>query len=243
MNHKTLKTAALLAAASLCACNDNGATTKTDTVELASNEQKVSYSIGQNFADQLSQSGLDVDLNALKAGIDDVFTQSEPRLSDDAMQAAQDAVMQELQQRQAAEQEAQASANAAAGAAFLADNKQQEGVQVTDSGLQYKVLTQGEGALPAATDTVKVHYRGTLIDGTEFDSSYRRGEPAEFPVTAVIGGWTEALQLMPVGSKYQLFIPSNLAYGPGGTGPNGPIGPNATLVFEVELLEIITPAE
>ncbi len=208
-------------------------------ITFETNEQKISYSIGQNFATQLSQSGLAVDTDALKAGIDDFFTQTPARLTQEEIAAAQQAVMQELQEQQQKEQEAKSTANQAEGEAFLAANKTKDGVKTTDTGLQYKVITQGDGALPSETDTVSVHYKGTLIDGTEFDSSHKRGEPAQFPVNAVISGWTEALQMMPVGSKYELYIPSNLAYGPGGTGANGPIGPNATLVFEVELLEII----
>ena len=127
--------------------------------------------------------------------------------------------------------------NIAEGQAYLAENGQREGVVITESGLQYEVLTQGDGPRPSATQQVSVNYRGTLIDGTEFDSSYERGEPATFPVNRVIGGWTEALQLMSVGSKYRLVIPSNLAYGERGSGPT--IGPNATLIFEVELLAIV----
>lgn len=123
------------------------------------------------------------------------------------------------------------------GAQFLAENAKKEGVKVTPSGLQYKVITEGKGKSPAATDTVQVHYRGTLLDGTEFDSSYKRGQPATFPLNRVIPGWTEGVQLMKEGAKYQFVIPSNLAYGASGT-PGGPIGPNETLIFEVELLKV-----
>src|SRR5204863_9102484 len=129
-----------------------------------------------------------------------------------------------------------AEKNTTEGEKFLAENKNKPGVKTTGSGLQYKVLKEGSGTPPKETDTVVVNYRGTLIDGTEFDSSYKRGEPATFPVNRVIKGWTEALQLMKPGAKYQLFIPSDLAYGPGGTG--GDIGPNATLIFEVELMSV-----
>jgi FKBP-type peptidyl-prolyl cis-trans isomerase FklB len=124
---------------------------------------------------------------------------------------------------------------------FFADNRKKEGIKTTASGLQYKVITEGKGKRPMATDTVRVHYRGTLLDGSEFDSSYQHGEPAEFSVAGVIRGWTEAVQLMPVGSKWQLFIPSNLAYGEEGQG--SVIGPNAALIFEVELLSVVDPAK
>ena len=134
-----------------------------------------------------------------------------------------------------------AEANKKEGEEFLASNKTKEGVVTTASGLQYKVITAGTGPSPKASDKVSVHYRGTLIDGTEFDSSYRRGEPVSFPVKGVIAGWTEALQLMKEGAKWELYIPSELAYGPGGTG--GPIGPNATLIFEVELLQASVSSE
>ena len=126
-----------------------------------------------------------------------------------------------------------------AGEEFLAANAKKDGIKTTESGLQYKIEKEGTGAIPADTSVVRVHYKGTLIDGTEFDSSYKRGEPTEFPVNRVIKGWTEALQLMPVGSKWTLYIPSNLAYGP--QGARGAIGPNETLIFEVELIDIVDP--
>jgi len=154
------------------------------------------------------------------------------------MQARVRAKQEEAAAAQQAELAAAGEKNKVDGEAFLAANAQKDGVVVTDTGLQYKVITAGDGAKPQATDTVTVHYRGTLIDGTEFDSSYSRGEPATFPVQGVISGWVEALQLMSVGDKYELTIPSDLAYGPAGTG--GDIGPNATLIFEVELLEIVS---
>ncbi len=167
---------------------------------------------------------------------EDAFSGNEPLLTQEEI----DAETQAYQETQAKEQEAQmgqmAEQNASDGAAFLAENAKAEGVVVLDSGLQYKVVTEGTGPRPAATDTVEVHYRGTLIDGTEFDSSYARGSTISFGVKQVIAGWTEALQLMPSGSKWQLFIPSDLAYGAGGAG--GDIGPNATLIFDVELIQI-----
>jgi FKBP-type peptidyl-prolyl cis-trans isomerase FkpA/FKBP-type peptidyl-prolyl cis-trans isomerase FklB len=151
--------------------------------------------------------------------------------------AVQQAFGQKLQAKREAEMQAAAQKNREEGEAFLAANKGKPGVETTASGLQYKVETAGNGPRPASTDTVKVHYTGTLLDGTKFDSSVDRGQPAQFALNAVIPGWTEALQLMPVGSKYTLWIPSDLAYGDRGT--PGPIGPNATLKFEVELLEIV----
>lgn len=217
----------------LTGCNGDS---NTAAPSFETNEQKLSYSIGQNFAGQLQQSGIAIDLDALKAGLDDGFVNAEPRVSAEDVQTAQQAIMQELQAQQQAEFDIAANENAAASAAFLTENATKEGVQVTASGLQYKVINQGDGPMPSDGDTVRVHYKGTLVDGTEFDSSYSRGEPAEFPVNAVISGWTEALQLMNVGAKYELYIPADLAYGPGGTGP---IGPNAALIFEVELLAIV----
>jgi FKBP-type peptidyl-prolyl cis-trans isomerase FklB len=146
-------------------------------------------------------------------------------------------LQKEMQEKQQAKAAAEGDANKKEGDAFLAANKTKEGVVTLPSGLQYKILKEGNGPRPTASDSVVCNYKGTLINGTEFDSSYKRGEPATFPVTGVIKGWTEALQLMPVGSKWQLFIPPDLAYGPRGT-PGGPIGPNATLIFEVELISI-----
>jgi FKBP-type peptidyl-prolyl cis-trans isomerase len=158
-------------------------------------------------------------------------------LTEDEARAALMQLQKEMQEKQQAKAAAEGDANKKEGEAFLAANKGKEGVVTLPSGLQYKILTPGTGPKPTATDSVVCNYKGTLINGTEFDSSYKRGEPATFPVTGVIKGWTEALQLMPVGSKWQLFIPSDLAYGARGT-PGGPIGPNATLIFEVELMSI-----
>ena len=157
-------------------------------------------------------------------------------MTDAEAQAALAELQAEVRKKQDAEAQAAAEANMKEGEAFLADNKTKEGVVTLPSGLQYKILTPGTGPKPTASDTVVCNYRGTFINGTEFDSSYKRGQPASFPVGQVIKGWTEALQLMPVGSKWQLFIPPDLAYGQRGAG--GAIGPNATLIFEVELLSI-----
>jgi FKBP-type peptidyl-prolyl cis-trans isomerase len=184
----------------------------------------------------MANDGMTVDVDAFAAGLRDAMTGAPQQLSDEEIQAE----MMAFQERVTAEQEALASAaadaNAEAAAAFLAENGAREGVMTTESGLQYEVLEAGEGAMPGLSDSVQVHYRGTLIDGTEFDSSYARGEPVTFGVGQVISGWTEALQMMQVGSKYKLYIPSELAYGAGGAGDR--IGPNAALIFEVELLDI-----
>ena len=214
-------------------------------VVLESNAQKSSYVIGTDIGGRLSSQGFDIDQTALFAGLEDSLTGAEPRLSQEEAQAAITQVIEEQQaraaeQREAAETERAAAAekNRAEGEAFLAANKEKEGVVTTESGLQYKVIVEGSGEKPTAEDTVQVHYRGTLIDGTEFDSSYARGEPAEFKVNQVIAGWTEALQLMSEGAKWELYIPSDLAYG--GRGAGSDIGPDAVLVFEVELLKAKT---
>jgi len=210
---------------------------------LKDDKDKISYSIGLNIGRSMKQQGLDINPDALAAAMKDVFAGAKPQLTDEEMKQ----VMQEFEQKMIAKQmalreKAQAEAaaagpkNKADGEKFLADNKKKEGIKTTASGLQYKVITAGTGKTPKATDTVKTHYRGTLINGTEFDSSYKRGEPAEFPVNGVIKGWTEALQLMKEGAKWQLFIPSELAYGERGAGKD--IGPNSTLIFDIELISV-----
>lgn len=205
---------------------------------------KISYLMGREIAGmqngQLSQQGLKLDLENYLAGARDGIEGKEPKFSreelDKAYQAFQ-AHMAGQEEKRAAQMKAGGDKARESGAKFLADNGKREGVTQTASGLQYEVLTKADGPKPAVTDTVSVHYRGTLLNGTEFDSSYKRGEPATFPLQGVIKGWTEALQLMPVGSKWKLFIPSELAYGERGAGSD--IGPNETLVFEVELLGIV----
>jgi len=211
-------------------------------VSLETEEQKASYVIGANIGGQLSGQGVDFDMPALTAGLEDALTGAEPRLSEEeshetiqALIADQQAKAAERQAAQEAERAALSEKNKAEGEAFLAANKDKEGVVTTDSGLQYKVIEEGTGEKPTAEDIVQVNYRGTLIDGTVFDSSYERGQPAEFPVTGVIPGWTEALQLMPEGSKWEIYIPADLAYGSRGAG--SAIGPDAVLIFEVELLK------
>lgn len=216
--------------------------------DLTTTDQRLSYMVGTNMARQFKRDDVALDLDALSLGITDALEEKESRLSEEQIQDTIAAIQERSQERQEqlrAEQEkeriALAEKNKTEGAAYLEANKAKEGVVVTDSGLQYRELVSGSGARPTGSDAVSVHYTGTLIDGTEFDSSYRRNEPATFPVTGVIPGWVEALQLMNVGDKWELTVPSKLAYGPGGTG--GAIGPNATLVFEVELLDIVEEEE
>jgi FKBP-type peptidyl-prolyl cis-trans isomerase FklB len=203
---------------------------------LATPKEKSSYALGMNIGRGLVHQSIDVDTASLLRGLKDTLSGSKPLLSDEEAQAALSQLQNEVQAKQQMAMQKAGEENMKEGEAFLAQNKAKEGVVVLPSGLQYKILTQGTGPKPTASDTVVCNYRGTLINGTEFDSSYKRGQPASFAVNQVIRGWTEALQIMPVGSKWELFIPPDLAYGPRGAG--GVIGPNATLVFEVELLSI-----
>jgi FKBP-type peptidyl-prolyl cis-trans isomerase FklB len=213
------------------------ATKEQNVTALTSTKQKASYAIGMNWGTGLHRQGIDVDSAALVQGMKDALGGGKTLLTEEEARAALMQLQSEMQAKQQAKAAQEGDANKKEGDTFLAANKSKEGVVTLPSGLQYKILTPGTGPKPAASDSVVCNYKGTLINGTEFDSSYKRGEPATFPVTGVIKGWTEALQLMPVGSKWQLVIPSDLAYGPRGT-PGGPIGPNATLVFEVELMSI-----
>ncbi|MEJ2135348.1 MAG: FKBP-type peptidyl-prolyl cis-trans isomerase [Desulfofustis sp.] len=206
---------------------------------LESNKDKVSYSIGLDLGKYLTNMKGKIDYELLKQGIDDGFSGAEPRLTQEEMTSAQEEFAAALQAEQEAKLEEIKQKNTAAGQAYLDENKKKEGVVTTDSGLQYEVLVAGEGEKPGVEDTVKVDYVGTLIDGTEFDSSIKRGEPVTFPVGQVIPGWTEALLLMPVGSKYRVTIPTNLAYGEAGAPPV--IEPNSVLNFEIELLSIEEP--
>jgi len=204
--------------------------------ELKSDKEKVSYSIGMEIGTSFKKQSIDIDTDALASGIRDAVSGNKPLLTENEIKETMMAFQKEMMAKQAEKAKAAAEKNSKEGETFLAENKKKEGVKTTESGLQYKVIKAGDGPTPKAADTVSVNYRGTLIDGTEFDSSYKRGEAASFPVNGVMKGWTEALQLMKVGSKYQLFIPSNLAYGERGAGQQ--IGPNSTLIFEVELLSI-----
>jgi FKBP-type peptidyl-prolyl cis-trans isomerase FklB len=205
-------------------------------VQLKDQKDKVSYSIGLDIGTTLKRQLIEVNPDLMHKGIQDGLSGQKPLLSDEEVKETMSTFQKEMTAKQAAARKATGEKNAAEGVKFLAANKTKEGVKTTASGLQYKVLKEGSGPTPKATDTVKVNYRGTTIDGTEFDSSYKRGQPATFPVSRVIKGWTEALQLMKAGSKYQFFIPADLAYGEKGAGSD--IGPNSTLIFEVELLEV-----
>jgi FKBP-type peptidyl-prolyl cis-trans isomerase FklB len=207
--------------------------------ELKDQKQKVSYSIGLDIGTTLKRQLIDVNEELLNKGIQDGLSGAKPLMTDEQTKETMSTFQKEMIAKQAAAKKATGEKNAVQAKKFLAENKTKEGVKTTASGLQYKVVKEGTGPTPKATETVKVNYRGTTIDGTEFDSSFKRGQPASFPVNRVIKGWTEALQLMKVGSKYQLFIPADLAYGEKGAGSD--IGPNATLIFDVELVEI-TPA-
>jgi FKBP-type peptidyl-prolyl cis-trans isomerase len=203
---------------------------------LTTDKQKASYAIGENIGKGLQKDGVDVDQATLMRGIRDGLAGAKPALSDEEAKAAINKLAMDVRARMQAKFEAESAANKKQGEDFLAANKTKDGVTTLPDGLQYKILSEGTGPKPDATDKVVCNYRGTLVNGTEFDSSYKRGQPATFPVNGVIKGWTEALQLMPVGSKWQLFVPSDMAYGPRGSGPT--IGPNSLLIFEVELLSI-----
>lgn len=207
-----------------------------DSTVLKTQKDKVSYSFGLDIGDNFKKQSIDLDPDLLARGIKDALSGKKPLLSEEEIRAVMASFQEEMKAKAIAHTKELGEKNRKEGEAFLAKNKKKAGIVTLPSGLQYKIIKAGTGKKPKATDTVTTNYRGTLIDGTEFDSSYKRGQPATFPVNGVISGWTEALQLMPVGSKWQLFIPSDLAYGPRGAGHV--IEPNSALIFEVELISI-----
>lgn len=224
---------AALAATQFASAEDEAAKTL-----LESSEQKVSYALGQDMGEGMKRMEIDIDMEIFLQGVRDVLEGKEPMLDEASKREILMNFQKEFMEKQRAKQAAAGEENEKAGAEFLANNKERDGVKVTDSGLQYEVLTEGpaDGVSPTATDSVVAHYEGRLIDGTVFDSSIERGEPATFPLGGVIPGWTEGLQLMKVGAKYRFFIPSALAYGARGAPPR--IQPNSTLIFDVELIEV-----
>lgn len=223
----------------LAVCFSTSFAQAQETKAPTDKKEKVSYSMGYNIGNAWKRQGIeagDVNLEMLMSGLSDVLSGKESTVGDQENRELLTGFQNELRTRREAQRKELGEKNKAEGEAFLAENKSKPDVQTLPNGLQYKVLTEGTGPKPTTNDSVTVHYRGTLIDGTEFDSSFKRGQPATFKVTGVIPGWTQALQLMPVGSKWQLFIPADLAYRERGSGQA--IGPNATLIFEVELLSI-----
>ena len=224
-----------LFAGALIACQEQAK--EPAPVTLDTPEKRLSYGIALRMSERMVADGMVMDVDAYALGMRDAFEGAEARLTEEEINAEMMAFQEKVEAEREAAQAQVAEGNAEAGAAFLAENAQREGIIVTDSGLQYEVVTAGDGASPGPDDQVEVHYRGTLIDGTVFDRSYDRGQTVTFGVTQVIPGWTEALQLMKEGDKYNLYIPSDLAYGAGGAGQV--IGPNSTLIFEVELIKIL----
>ncbi len=200
---------------------------------------RISYALGLSMGNNFRASGIaELNVSDFADGVAAVFSGSKPKMTYDEAKAEIQAFFTEMEKKQQAAAAAQGEENRKAGEAFLLENGKRHEVKTTSTGLQYEVLVEGDGPVPAATDQVEVHYTGKLLDGTVFDSSVDRGMPATFGVNQVIPGWVEALQMMKAGSKWRLFIPSNLAYGPSGT-PGGPIGPNCTLLFDVELLKVL----
>lgn len=244
MNRTLTILAVLILTCTLLACTakkEETTATPPATKQLTTDEERLSYAFGLEVGDSLKNLPTAIKVEFFTQAVSDSLTGGVLLMTQEEAVETRQAFIQGLQAKQQQEMMELAKKNSEQGAAFLQENSGKEGVTTTASGLQYLVLEKGDGPLPTATDIVKVHYQGTLIDGTEFDNSYTRGEPVTLPVTEVIDGWTEALQLMPVGSKYRLFIPSNLAYGDRGAGPV--ISPNSTLIFEVELLGIETEAD
>ena len=251
--HASVAFAAAALAVTVTACNPPADKAKTDAkteeaakefgpeiAGLATKKDKVSYMIGMQMGKSLEQVKDEVDVDVIAKTIKATLAGEKLLMDDKQAQQVAQAFGQEMQAKQIAKMMAEAKKNKEDGEKFLAENAKKPGVKTTPSGLQYQAITEGTGPKPKDTDIVKVHYKGTLLDGKTFDSSYDRGTPATFPLGGVIPGWREGLALMPVGSKYKLWIPASIGYGEAGT-QGGPIGPNATLVFEVELLEIVKP--
>lgn len=225
----------LIASMVLAGCTRSGGTASSSDAALDSNDQKASYGIGLNLGGQLAAAKDRIDRAAFMRGVEDGMQGNDPAIPQDTIQAVLNEFGAQIQAAETQRKAEEAEANAAAGEAYLQENGAKEGVVTTDSGLQYEVLREGDGPHPTKDSRVRVHYRGTFVDGTPFDSSYG-GEPAVFVTGAMIPGFSEALQLMPVGSQYRVVIPPDMAYGEQG---GGPIGPNSTLIFEIELLEIV----
>lgn len=204
--------------------------------ELKTDKDRLSYALGMDIGGSLKSQFIDIDPDTFASGVKDVIKGNKSLLTNEEFKMTMGMFQKDMVAKQTDQAKVIAEKNKAEGEAFLAENRKKNGVVTTDSGLQYIILTEGSGESPKATDTVSVHYKGMLINGTEFDSSYSRNQPASFPVNGVIPGWTEALQLMKTGAKWKVFLPSDIAYGTRGTGQQ--IGPNATLIFEVELLSI-----
>ncbi len=223
--------AAACAALALC-----GVAQAADAPAFQGEKEKLGYSIGMDIGATLKRQSVEVDVDSLTKGLKDAYTGGKTLLTEEESRQAIQAFQQRMMEKQAEAMKVQAEKNKSEGEKFLAENGKKEGVKTLPSGLQYQVIAEGNGKSPKTTDTVTTHYRGTLVDGKEFDSSYKRGEPATFPVSGVIAGWTEALQLMKAGSKWRIFLPPSLAYGERGAGKD--IGPNATLIFEVELISV-----
>lgn len=221
-------------------CSGAGGGSDADQFAASSpegNNEEISYSIGYDIGSNFKSQSIDsLNLQQIMHGLQDGINESDPAISDSTRKAMLRSFQKQVMAQQKKRRKKQATSNKQKSKEFLAENKQKEGVQTTESGLQYKILEEGTGPSPGSNDTVRVHYKGTLIDGTVFDSSYERGEPIEFPVGGVIRGWTEALKMMKEGAKWKLFIPPELGYGEKGT--RGPIGPNDALIFEVELIEV-----
>ena len=228
--------AALLGVSMVLAGCANGDTASFETAALDTNDQKASYGIGLNMGGQIADARDRLDRAAFMRGIEDAMQGGEPDVPRQELQTVLQAFAGEIEAAAAGERTRVGEENAAAGVAYLTENSARDGVTATESGLQYEVLRSGEGQMPTREQRARLHYRGTLIDGTEFDASYG-GDPAEFPVGGLIDGFTEALTLMQVGSHFRIVIPPDIGYGPQGSG--GTIGPNATLIFEIELLEIL----